>query len=223
LRIPIKLIPLEIITQYALLPLVSDGHIYIEVQKGMYGLHQAGILANLLLAKRLAPHGYRQTKSTPGLWAHDTLPVTFSLVVDDFGVKYEGLANAHHLIDALEQHYTISKDWTGGLYCGITLNWYYLHRHVDLYMPVPPSKRPRYAPHTWTEPAYGQRIQYAPPPDESAAASAADITRAQGIGGTLLYYACSIDPTLGMPLSTITSRRSMATATNMDTIRHLLD
>jgi hypothetical protein len=58
-RIPMKLIPLEIITHYALLPLVSDGHIYIEVQKGMYGLPQAGILANLLLAKRLAPHGYR--------------------------------------------------------------------------------------------------------------------------------------------------------------------
>jgi hypothetical protein len=223
LRIPIKLIPLEIITQYALLPLVSDGHIYIEVQKGMYGLHQAGILANLLLAKRLAPHGYRQTKSTPGLWAHDTLPVTFSLAVDDFGVKYEGLANAHHLIDALEQHYTISKDWTGGLYCGITLNWNYLHRHVDLSMPAPPSKRPQYAPHAWTEPAYGQRIQYAPPPDESAAASAVDITRAQGIVGTLLYYACSIDPTLIMPLSTITSRLSMATATTMDAIRHLLD
>jgi hypothetical protein len=35
LRIPTKLIPLKIITQYALLPLVSDGHIYIEVQKGM--------------------------------------------------------------------------------------------------------------------------------------------------------------------------------------------
>jgi hypothetical protein len=31
LRIPIKLIPLEIITKYALHPLVSDGHIYIEV------------------------------------------------------------------------------------------------------------------------------------------------------------------------------------------------
>jgi hypothetical protein len=83
----------------------------------MYGLPQAGILANLLLAKRPAPHGYRQTKTktTPGLGAHDTIPVTFSLVVDDFGVKYEGLANAHHLINALEQHYTVSKDWTGGL------------------------------------------------------------------------------------------------------------
>jgi hypothetical protein len=38
MRIPIKLIPHEIIDQYNLLPLVSEGHIYIEVQKGMYGL-----------------------------------------------------------------------------------------------------------------------------------------------------------------------------------------
>jgi hypothetical protein len=35
MRIPVKLIPQEIIEQYNLLPLVSDGHVYIEVQKGM--------------------------------------------------------------------------------------------------------------------------------------------------------------------------------------------
>jgi hypothetical protein len=46
MRIQTKLIPHEIIDQYNLLPLVSDGHVYIEVQKGMYGLPQAGILAN---------------------------------------------------------------------------------------------------------------------------------------------------------------------------------
>jgi hypothetical protein len=46
MRIPTKLIPHEIIDQYNLLPLVYDGHVYIEVQKGMYGLSQAGILAN---------------------------------------------------------------------------------------------------------------------------------------------------------------------------------
>jgi hypothetical protein len=166
--------------------------------------------------------------------AHDTLLVTFSLLVDYFGVKYEGLANAHHLINALEQHNTVSKDWTGGLYCGITLHWDYLHHHVDLSVPGYvtamlhkcqhfPSKRPQYAPHTWTEPAYGQRIQYAPPPDESAAASAADITRSQGIVGTLLYYARSVDPALTMPLSTITSRLSTATTTTMDAVIHLLD
>jgi hypothetical protein len=48
MRIPTKLIPHEIIEQYNLLPLVSDGHVYIEVQKGMYGLPQAGILAKQL-------------------------------------------------------------------------------------------------------------------------------------------------------------------------------
>jgi hypothetical protein len=72
MRIPIKLIPQEIIDQYNLLPLVSDGHLYIEVQKGMYGLPQAGILANQLLACRLAIHGYRQTIFTAGLWRHVT-------------------------------------------------------------------------------------------------------------------------------------------------------
>jgi hypothetical protein len=87
----------------------------------------------------------------------------------------------------------------------------------------PPSKRPQYAPHIWTEPAYGQRIQYAPFPDDSAAASAADITRAQGISGTLLYYARSVDTILIMPLSTIASRLSTATATTMAAVSHLLD
>jgi hypothetical protein len=114
------------------------------------------------------------------------------------------------------------------------LHWDYLRRHVDLSMPGyitamlhkyqhPPSKRPQYAPHTWIEPAYGQRIQYAPPPDDSAAASAADITHVQGIVGTLLYYARSVDPTLIIPLSTIASRLSTATVTTMDAVRHLLD
>jgi len=116
MRIPIKLIPQEIIDQYNLLPLVSDGHIYIEVQKGMYGLPQAGILANQLLARRLAIHGYHQTKFTPGLWRHVTRPIQFTLVVDDFGVQYVGVEHAHHLITALETDYTVSKDWTGGLH-----------------------------------------------------------------------------------------------------------
>jgi hypothetical protein len=158
----------------------------------------------------------------------------FSLVVDDFGVKYEGLANAHHLINALEQHYTVSKDWIGGVYCDITLHWHYLLQHVDLSMPGyitsllhkyqhPPSKRPQYTLHIWTEPAYGQRIQYAPLPDDSAAASAADITRAQGIVGTLIYYARYVDPTLSMPLGTIASRLSISSATTMDAVSNLLE
>jgi hypothetical protein len=62
--------------------------VYIEVQKGIYGLLQAGILANQLLAHRLAIHGYHQNKFTPGLWQHVTRPIQFTLVVDDFGVQF---------------------------------------------------------------------------------------------------------------------------------------
>jgi hypothetical protein len=56
-RIPIKLIPQEIIAEYNLISLVSDGHVYVEVQKGMYGLPQGGILANQILSHHLAIHG----------------------------------------------------------------------------------------------------------------------------------------------------------------------
>jgi hypothetical protein len=111
--------------------LVSDGHVYIEVQKGIYGLPQAGILTNQLIAHRLAIHGYHQTKFTPGLWRNVTLPIQFTLVVGDFGVQYLIKEHAQHLIDALQTDYTISKYWTGGLYCGITLNWDYENKHVE--------------------------------------------------------------------------------------------
>jgi hypothetical protein len=234
MRIPTKLIPHEIIEQYNLPPLVSDGHVYIEVQKGMYGMPQTGILSNQLLARRIAIHGYHQKKFTPGLWRHVTRPIQFTLVVDDFGVQYVGAEHAHHLIAALETDYTVSKDWTGGLYCGITLNWDYANKHVDLSMPGyikdalhkfqhPLPKRPQYAPHNWTVPAYGQRIQYAPLPDAAPPATAAEITREQAIVGTLLYNARAVDPTLLMPLSALASQVSTATTTTIKAVSHLLD
>jgi hypothetical protein len=68
----------------------------------MFGLLQAGILANQLLACRLAIHGYHKTKFTSRLWRHVTLPIQFTLVVDDFGVQLVVKEHAQHLIDALE-------------------------------------------------------------------------------------------------------------------------
>ena len=81
-----------------------------QIERGMYGLPQAGILANKLLRKRLEPHGYYELSHTPGLWKHKSLPIQFSLVVDDFGVKYVGEQTALHLINALKQTYEIKID-----------------------------------------------------------------------------------------------------------------
>ena len=68
MRIPVKLIPKEFMDEYNLWPLVYNGFVYCQIDRGMYGLPQAGILANKLLRKRLKPHGYFEVKHTPGLW-----------------------------------------------------------------------------------------------------------------------------------------------------------
>ena len=47
MRIPLKIIPQEIINNYDLKALVDDqGWIYMRIEKGIYGLKQAGIIAN---------------------------------------------------------------------------------------------------------------------------------------------------------------------------------
>jgi hypothetical protein len=78
----------EIVDMYNLGALAVDGWVYIEIRKGMYGLKQSGLLAKQLLQTRLAPFGYYQARHTPGIWLHKTPPISFSVVVDDFAVKY---------------------------------------------------------------------------------------------------------------------------------------
>ena len=56
--------PEDVIKQYNLRDKATpQGFVYyVEVQKGIYGLPQAGLLAQELLEKRLGAHGYRQSK-----------------------------------------------------------------------------------------------------------------------------------------------------------------
>jgi hypothetical protein len=57
-----------------------------------------------------------------GLWKHESWPLTFTLVVDDFDVKYESKEDAGHLIASMKSTYKLTEDWTGNLYCSISLN-----------------------------------------------------------------------------------------------------
>ena len=77
----------------------------------MYGLPQAGILAQQLLKKLFNKHGYHQSTLVLGLWTHEWRPIKFTLVVDDFGVKYTGEEHAKHLMAVLNKDYTITHDW----------------------------------------------------------------------------------------------------------------
>jgi hypothetical protein len=85
----------------------------------MYGLKQAGLLANQLLQKRLAPFGYYPARHTPGLWLHKTRTIAFSLIVDDFAVKYVGKESAEHLCNTLLRSYELTTDWGGIFFRGL--------------------------------------------------------------------------------------------------------
>ena len=124
----------EFIELYDLGSNVKNGYVYIEIQRGMYGLPQAGILANKLLKERLVQNDYFEVPHTPGLFWHKKRPGWFTLVVDDFGIKYVGKEHAQHLLNVLKEFYKIEEDWTGSLYCGITLDWYYDEQYVDISM-----------------------------------------------------------------------------------------
>ena len=235
LFLPVSIIPQHIMTTYNLHDLTHNNKIYIQINKGMYGLPQAGKLAHDQLIDHLLPHGYYPCRHTPGLWRHHWRPIIFSLVVDDFGIKYVGRDHAIHFVQALQSHYPkVTVDWTGSLYCGITIRWDYQRKHVDLSMPSyikdtltkyqhPAPNKPQHAPHKWSTPSYGTKIQLAPPPDASDLLSDSQTKRIQQILGTLLYYARAIDCTLLVALGSIAQQQSRCTQSTLAAITQLLD
>ena len=134
MKIHLDTIPNAIRELYKLDEMATDGFIYFEVSKGMYGLPQAGRVANDTLIPRLEAAGYYQSNRVPGLFLHCTNSVKFSLIVDDFGVRYIDKADAQHLIATLSADYPITVDWTGSNYCRINLDWHYDEGYVDISM-----------------------------------------------------------------------------------------
>ena len=101
----------------------------------MYGLPQAGIIAQELLKEQLAKYGYHQSKIIPGFWSHKTRPICFTLVIDDFAIKYINEADVTHLIETLKREYTITVNKEGTKYIGLTIEWDYKNLKVYAHMP----------------------------------------------------------------------------------------
>jgi hypothetical protein len=153
----------------------------------MYGLPQAGRLANKLLEKRLKPHGFSPAPHTHGLWLHNTKKIQFALVVDDFGIECEDRQDAEDLIQIIKDHYeAVSEDWVGELFCGITHEWDYKNKTVDLSMPGyiakvllkfqhPHPKHPEHQPAKHNLPQYGAKVQMTEPHDASPMLDATSI------------------------------------------------
>ena len=56
-------------------------------------------------------HGYVQANNTDGLFNHVTRDISFTLVVDDFGIKYINKVDIQHLIKVMQEKYTFKVEF----------------------------------------------------------------------------------------------------------------
>ena len=222
-KMPLSIFPEWTIKQYNLREKALKGFVYWEIRKAIYGLPQAGILANKQVKKHLAPAGFYEVAHTPGLWRHKRHPIQFSLIVDDFGIKHVGKEHIDYLLTSLRKHYTAVKvDWTGSLYAGITLDWNYQERWLDTWMPGYIDKlrqrfghkiptKPEHSPYQAPPRTYGSEAQDTIPPDETNRVDDKHVKVVQQVIGGCLYYGCAVDDTILPALSSIASEQTCAT------------
>ncbi len=209
---PLALFPEWIIKQYDTLQHIHNSFVYLKMQQAVWGLPQAGILANKLLRQQLLAHGYFECPNTPGLRKHKTHLISFTLVVGNFSVKYVSKEYADHLIWCIKQKYEFTKDWTGDLYCCIKLCWYYNAWTLDILMTGYIKKlllkykhrmlaKHQNCPYSPALKQYGAKPQAPLPVDISPKLLPEEIKEIQRVIGNILYYARAVNITVLMALS----------------------
>ena len=192
----------------------------------MYGLPQAGRLSQIRLIEHLARHGYTQCPNTPCLFRHATRDIMFTLVVDDFGVRYGTQADFEHLETTLRLNdYKLTIRPDGDLYLGMKISFNTDRSAVTISMPdyvtkmltrfrpqyLVPSHRPALTPGRYIAPIYGLRSPQLTTIDDSELLQPHAVTELQAIVGTLLYYARAVDPSLLPIANEIASRQAHPT------------
>ena len=143
-------------------------------------------------------------------------------------MKYVGKEHVQHLIRCIKETYEVTEDWTGDLYCGITLKWNYNQQWLDISMPGYIKKLLLKYKHRM--PTKPQHCPYAPAPKQYGAKAQAPlqlspdkIKEIQRVIGSILYYARAVDITVLMALSSIAIEQSKGTTNTMEKAKQLLD
>ena len=137
----------EIIIQYKIRDIAdSKGMVYTQVNRGMYGLPQSGLLTNELLERRLNKRVYHHSKLVPGLWCHTWHTVQFTLLVDD-SEKEICQRRTHTPSQTNLQRKLQSHTWMGRM----MIHWH--HLRLGLQVPTSPFI------HAWIHHEGAQTIQ----------------------------------------------------------------
>jgi hypothetical protein len=156
------------------------------------------------------------------------------LVVDNFGEKYVSKEHINHLIWCIKHKCELTKDWMGNLYYGIKLNWDYDAHTLNISMPGCIKKlllkhkhgmpvKPQHCPYAPALKQYGAKAQAPLPMDILPKLSPNEIKEIQCVIGSILFYACTVDITVLMVLSSIAIKQSKGTTNMMVKAKQLLD
>ena len=235
MRIQLAHIPQDIIAKYHMNEYEHNGAVLVAVHKGIYGLPQAGKLAQDRLVEHLAKHGYHQAANTPCLFKHDSNSVSFTLVVDDFGIKYTKAEDADHLLTVLRKLYIMTEDRAQSQkYVGITIEHDRITNTIMLSMPgyvekaitrFGHAKRPgAKTPLTYIPPKFGSAQQETtpPPPEACEYVDATLKTFVQEVTGVFLFYSRAVDPTMLTAVNKISMEQAKPTVATLAAVDRLL-
>jgi hypothetical protein len=232
-QMPLSLFPPWIIKQYDMEKHALNGYIHLEMQQAVWGLPQVGILANKRLKPKLAPFGYFESTNTPGLWYHKISPITFTLVVDNFGVKYVNKVNMDHLIASIKGlhahkgldgqpilwnptqlglHRADCRHINAGVHQKEITGVQTHHTGKNSGMPLLTRVKKKW-----------DRSPSIFPPGNTPKLDKKGIKQVKKIVGSILYYARAVKMTVSMALSTIAVNQTKATKRTMERCMQLLD
>lgn len=168
-------------------------------------MHNNSVLSQRRLIDHLMQYGYIQDVNVPCLFQHHERGTIFTLVVDDFAIKYKREEDAQHFIDTLNK-------------LGFHITFDDVKHTVSFSMPqyIPkvlarffPNEiiRGAKSPAIYTPPNYGRGDQIEVE-DTSQSLNEAEIKRLQEIIGSLLFYARAIDSTMLTAVNHLASLQS---------------
>ena len=237
MRMPANSIPDSVQEKYKLMQYINHkGNILFEINKTLWGLPQSGLLSRERLCTHLASHGYLECARTPGLFRHRERNIAFTLVVDDFLIKFKKTEDATHLVAALSEKYALKVNWEATKYLGYTIKHNKEKRILTLAMPTYIAKAlerycpngpppPQSSPAAYRDPVYGQKgpqMDSPSDPSDDIPLGPDNIKYIQQVTGTLLYYAIAQDATILPAVTFVASEQSKATQSVLDALNHLL-
>ena len=229
MKIPINVIPAELIQKYNLDRFYERGYVSVILHKTLWGHPEAGRLSQKKLIKHLNANGYYETNTTM-LFRHESRNITFILCVDDFLVKWTNEQDYEHFTGILEQVYPIKKQLVANNYIGFNIDYDKKERKITLSIPeyvqaaitrFKITGKTVRSPGIYTPPSYGKKSQTAFV-DDSRKLKLEEIKEYQQMVGVLQYYALMISADILTATNKIAMEQSSPTINNRDAAIRIL-